>query len=260
MSASCNTCKKTEPQVQLKRCAKCSTTQYCSRDCQKSDWKAHKKICGKQAAEAAAAAATAPSPARASRPGSGPNSGPSSSKGLDQPVPDPFTRLDNGTYLHGRPEADVYRLLIDAYRLHVEDSYVHDGDVDEDSLYAGAPDGLAGFRRFLREVAAHPRLLPSWWTAEKQQECEEVGMKAGEWSDLRCAVEKQDIIDHYGDSRFPMQLRMFNEAVYGRAPGGSDGTAMRKMMAAMEGGGAGGPFAGMNMEMMDVAGLGARTG
>lgn len=32
----------------LKQCAKCNATPYCSRDCQKADWKTHKKICGKQ--------------------------------------------------------------------------------------------------------------------------------------------------------------------------------------------------------------------
>jgi hypothetical protein len=28
-------------------CAKCSTVNYCSRKCQKHDWKQHKKVCGK---------------------------------------------------------------------------------------------------------------------------------------------------------------------------------------------------------------------
>ncbi|KAF9770845.1 hypothetical protein IL306_011556 [Fusarium sp. DS 682] len=49
-----------------------------------------------------------------------------------------------------------------------------------------------------------------------------------------------DIIENYGDSQFPMQLRMFAEAVYGQAPGGTNGTAMRQMMVAMEHGRAGG--------------------
>lgn len=30
---------------QLKSCAKCKSASYCSRECQKSDWKKHKKYC-----------------------------------------------------------------------------------------------------------------------------------------------------------------------------------------------------------------------
>ncbi|KAI0373629.1 ankyrin [Pilatotrama ljubarskyi] len=40
---SCAVCQKSE--VQLKRCTRCLSTWYCSRDCQKSDWKSHKRTC-----------------------------------------------------------------------------------------------------------------------------------------------------------------------------------------------------------------------
>ena len=60
-------------------------------------------------------------------------------------------------------------------------------------------------------------------------------------------MEKGDVIEHYGDPRIPMQLRMFAEAVYGRGPGGSNGAGMRAMMVAMEGGG----MAGMNVANID---------
>ncbi|KAF4952093.1 hypothetical protein FSARC_12725 [Fusarium sarcochroum] len=240
--AACNTCHKAEPAVQLKRCAKCPTTQYCGRECQKADWKTHKKICGKQGSAAS---------------GSGGHinageMGESPSKGLDQPVSDPFARLDTGKYLHNRPEKDVYRLLIDAYRLRVEDIYNLEGEAEADSLYSGASDGLAGFKCFLSKVSKKKGLLPSWWTPEKQKECEEFGMDSSQWQDLRTAAGKQGIIDHYGDSRFPMQLRMFGEVVYGKGPGGSDGTSMRKMMAAME---TGDGFGGTKATTMDASSL-----
>ena len=35
----------------LKLCARCGGSAYCSRECQTSDWKQHKKVCGKKAAE-----------------------------------------------------------------------------------------------------------------------------------------------------------------------------------------------------------------
>lgn len=42
----CATCGKAESLVgRLKKCAVCHKTHYCSRECQKADWKKHKKIC-----------------------------------------------------------------------------------------------------------------------------------------------------------------------------------------------------------------------
>ncbi|CAB4035158.1 Stress-induced-phospho 1, partial [Paramuricea clavata] len=39
----CYYCKK--PENKLKQCTNCFTAQYCGRECQKSDWKNHKKVC-----------------------------------------------------------------------------------------------------------------------------------------------------------------------------------------------------------------------
>ncbi|KAL5587854.1 hypothetical protein FOVSG1_012990 [Fusarium oxysporum f. sp. vasinfectum] len=200
--AACTTCNKEEPAVQLRRCAKCSTTPYCSRECQKADWKAHKKICGKQADSFANANVHDPD-----------EMSQSPKKGLEKSVPNPFTRLDNGTYLHNRPEKDVYRLLIDTYRLRMDDMYNLEGQADGDSLYGGASDGLRGFQRFLRQASVRRGVLPSWWTPEKQQECEVLGMDPSQWQNLTRTTRKQEIIDYYGDPRFPMQLRMLGEAV-----------------------------------------------
>ncbi|KAM0322444.1 hypothetical protein ACHAQA_009511 [Verticillium albo-atrum] len=183
----------------------------------KADWKAHKKVCNKPGQPAAGAAGTELSPP----------------KGLEQPISQPFTRINNGTYLHDRPETDVYRLLLDAYRLRMDDDY-NAGEPDLGGLYGGNPDGLDGFQRFLKLAASREQLLPPWWTPSKQKACEELGMTSSEWNSLRHAVEKQDVIDHYGDSRFPMQLRMLAESVYGSGPGGADGTAMRHMMMVTE--------------------------
>lgn len=60
------------------------------------------------------------------------------------------------------------------------------------------------------------------------------GHRGNEWQDLKRRVDKSDIQDHYGDPKFPMQLRMFAESIYGSAPGGVRGDTMLAMMASME--------------------------
>ncbi|KAM6508112.1 hypothetical protein FALCPG4_018000 [Fusarium falciforme] len=225
MALACTVCKKTSAETSIKRCGKCTDTPYCSRECQKADWKVHKKICGKSTTPQSPLSDSPPGP---SRPVLSPP------KGLDKGIPDPFTRLDNNTWLHGRSETDVYRLLLEAYRLRTEDDYTMEGDVDFDSLYAGNPDGLPGFRRFLSAAERRAGLLPEWWNAEKRRNCEMFGMDEDVWQNLKCAIEKSDIIEHYGDPQFPMQLRMFAEAALQRGPGGQSGTPMRKLMVARE--------------------------
>jgi mitochondrial splicing suppressor protein 51 len=128
--------------------------------------------------------------------------------------------------MHERPEQDVYKLLIDTYRLRMEDNYNLEGDADADGIYGGARDGRQGFRRFLRLAEGRRGLLPSWWSQEKAAECEAVGMRDG-WSSLATALEKRNVIDHYGNPNMPMQLRMFGEQVYGRGPGGQSGAMIR---------------------------------
>lgn len=85
-------------------------------------------------------------------------------KGLEQANVKPFTRLDNGTWLHGRPERDVYRLLLDAYRLRASDDQIYKGESAAESIYAGKPGSLQDFQRFLDavETAREGALFPSW--------------------------------------------------------------------------------------------------
>ncbi|KAK3312848.1 putative MYND domain protein [Apodospora peruviana] len=115
----------------------------------------------------------------------------------------------SGTWLHDRPEKGVFRLLIDAYRMRMENNYMFDGDVDVDSIYSGEGNGGVAFCRFLEKLCVAFGLGGS-----------SVANPGGHWHSLQPCVEKADVIGHYGDPRFPMQLRMFAERVYGRGPGG----------------------------------------
>lgn len=118
----------------------------------------------------------------------------------------------------------------------MEDNYNLEGDCDEDSIYGGQPNGLAGFRRFLRLAERARGVLPPWWNSEKAAECAGLGMRDG-WSSLATAVEKHDIIEHYDHPRMPMELRILGEQIYGRGPGGQSGAMMVQLMKGTEGGG-----------------------
>ncbi|KAK1832039.1 hypothetical protein QBC39DRAFT_350018 [Podospora conica] len=171
-----------------------------------------------------------------------PSKAPSPPKGTDKPVTMPFARLCNNTWLHDRSEKDVYRLLIDAYRMRLDDLYTFEGVFDPDSIYAYAADGRKGsldsrkgFARFLDKAErTGGGILPPWWTAAKKAECIAMGIKGDEWQNLKHAVEKHDIQEHYGDPKFPMQLRMFTESIYGITPGGSRRDEMLAMQMKME--------------------------
>jgi splicing suppressor protein 51 len=223
---SCAACNKTadDSGIKLKRCAKCQTTEYCSRDCQKNDWKAHKKICASNASAIFA-------------------------------VAQPFHKLNSKTWMHDRPEADVYKLLVDAYRFRLEDDATMEGERAKDSIYGGANDSRVGFSRFLRKAEAKSGLLPSWWNKKKNAACMASGLRAepgNERGSLACVVKKSDIVEEYGDPLMPMQLRMFAEQVYGRGPGGQSGAMMIQMQMRAEDGG--GPRV-MDMEHTDRSSL-----
>merc|ERR1712000_798048 len=62
-----------------------------------------------------------------------------------------------------------------------------------------------------------------------------VGEGSG-WSDLNSALEKSDIMEHYGSATMPVQMRMFVESVHGRGSGCQDGSAMLQLQVMSESG------------------------
>jgi splicing suppressor protein 51 len=228
----CFNCKKGE--VPLKVCSKCKSAHYCSRDCQKTDWKQHKKNCAQAVPEAQSA--------------SNNTSSSNITQALDFKMDKPFHQLHAKKWLYGRPEKDVYKLLIDTYRLRMEDKYKFEGDVDADSIYSGVSSGVPGFRRFLRLAERKRELLPEWWSPAKSQAC--VAFASGQHNDYNVdhAVEKSDIVQQYGENTMPMQLRMLGEQIYGTGPGGQSGAGMMQMQMLAEVGGG-----GMRMSNLDVS-------
>lgn len=239
-TAKCANCAKPQSDsgLDLKRCAKCQTTRYCSRACQKTNWKIHKRVCASNAASADSQPPLEPAGTGNALPQTfpsprDPNGGGNNARALAVDVVKPFHRLNAKIWLHDRPQRDVFTLLIDTYRLRMEDDYKA-GEADSDSIYGGATDGRLGFRRFLR-LAEKERLLPSWWSREKADACINFGLSRG-WSALDCAIEKSDIMEHYGSPVMPMQLRMFGEQVYKIGPWGQSGASMMQLQMEVENG------------------------
>ncbi|KAL2066841.1 hypothetical protein VTL71DRAFT_1265 [Oculimacula yallundae] len=185
-AATCATCQKPQSDLPtpLKHCAKCKTTQYCSVDCQKSDWKIHKRTCGKSDHN------------NKHNPGfHGANA---------------LLGLTDDKYLHNLPEKDVFTQLVDCYRLRVEDEYNFQGAAG--GLYVGE-DPMPDFKRFLDLAEKRKGLLPDWWGIGKRRECEREAVR-GEWANIGQAVEKSDIVSHYGNPMMPMTLRVLGEKIY----------------------------------------------
>ncbi|KAK8069432.1 hypothetical protein PG994_006048 [Apiospora phragmitis] len=232
-----NSCKKTG--TDLKKCAKCHTTFYCSRDCQKVDWKVHKKVCNPNS-QNNLSDKIGPSNVTHNN-----TQEPSRTRSLDQPISKPYTRLHDRKWLHDRPEKDVYRLLIDCYRMRMEDKCKIDGRAEAGSVQAGASNLEQSFRRLLHVAEAKPDLLPPWWDDGKKEACVKLvrrsgGEDGGGWSCLSRAATKEEIIEHYGNPQFPMHLRLFGEQIFGYTPGsqGNGAQVIELMMMAMEAPGA----------------------
>lgn len=236
-SNQCASCgKAADSGVTLKRCAKCQTTQYCSRDCQKAHWKDHKKVCSKQASGLASASASASTSTSVPASATASGSAPGSARSLTVAIKKPFHHLNDRTWIHERPEEDTYKLLIDTYRLRMDDDFKFEGKRNTGSVYANASNGVEGFRRFLQLAESRDGLLPPWWSSQSAAQCEEVGKKTG-WSSLSQKADKSQILGHYGDSNMPMQMRMFGEQIYGTPPAGQPCAPILAAQMAIEGGG-----------------------
>lgn len=142
---SCATCNKiADAATKLRACTNRKTVDYCSRECQRADWKEHKKVWGfiPTGKSRNSTGTRRPTDATSNRHGHITNT----------------ARSANSPLLQGRPEAEVYSLLTDSYRLRIEDEYTFTGDVDVDSLYGGG-NPVKGFRRYLRKAESKRRPL-----------------------------------------------------------------------------------------------------
>ena len=147
--------------------------------------------------------------------------------GLDEPIETPWTRLETGTWLHKRPEKDVYILLIDVYRLRIHDAYK--------LRPSTPPPSFEGFEAFLKRLATQATdLMPDWWSDEKEAACLALAAESEGWSYLLRILNPDDCATHYAEFSFPFQLRMFAEAVVGPIEPGKSLAVLQKWLAFRE--------------------------
>ena len=192
---SCGKCHRSQADISLKRCAKCVNQWYCGRDCQRADWKTHKAIC------------ISPQQTDTQKPGQTTTY----FNAVPNVVGDIFKSICPDDYLHHLSEKNAFGQLIDCYRMRVEDDYVFAGDTR--GLY-NDDDPLLDFRKFLGMAETRVGVLPGWWSVKKRRECEKRAVNSARWDCLYYAVQKQDVIEHYGDPTMPMRLRLLAEKIY----------------------------------------------
>ncbi|KAI5463666.1 hypothetical protein BGZ63DRAFT_197246 [Mariannaea sp. PMI_226] len=215
------------------RCRKCQSA-YCSRGCRISNKRMHKKICTQLSKGVNYSANPARDKGRwKSAPASSEWSPP---KGLEQKTSVPFTKLQKRVWLHHRCKVDIYRIIIDAYRLRMDDDAVVDKNINSESVYGGHLTGIPAFRDFIDLARSREGLLPVWWRDKNRVECEAMALRTDEanWHRLRVKLDEDLIKEHYGDETFPAQLRIFAEFVYKTAVGGKSTYRIMKEMAFAE--------------------------
>jgi mitochondrial splicing suppressor protein 51 len=125
------------------------------------------------------------------------------------------TGKDPATYfpkLYGRTksEAEVYKHLIDVYRLRVEDDFNYGGYMH--GTHGNDAAGLLpDFRDFMTK-AERNGLLPNWWNEEKRQACEEAVI-GDPYSNIKAVIEKPDVQKEYGSPLMPMVFRTIADRV-----------------------------------------------
>lgn len=94
----------------------------------------------------------------------------------------------------------------------------------------GCGDPRRGFKKFLTMAENHPTMLPPRWSVEKRRACARSSTKG--WSNMTCAMEKSDIMEHYKDNSMPMQLRMVGQQIYGKSLFRQDAAPVRALLRA----------------------------
>lgn len=236
----CTYCKRRElpnprPDQKLKRCTRCRSAQYCSRTCQRADWKrGHQQRCSVGAIMVGNNYLDSLS---------------TEEMAMDQLIDAYRLRVEDeklycrrlrGRYATKHPDAQGnndeilqnafqdFRDFLDLAAAGLDNdeddsvsssspsSSSHDNDTDTNSASSPTPSSSSSVSTTTKNKQS---ILPRWWNAEKRACCEQRALNQSDdqntWSTLLRPAGKDDILDHYQDKSMPMKLRMLAERVYG---------------------------------------------
>jgi len=182
----CGNCLALGFQKPLKRCNGCRLVDYCSKECQKQHWSRHKAFCNMV-----------------------------QGKGMK-----------NGYLSRMKTPEEVFRVLIDSYRLRVELDFSHRGEghgvhadaegmaLPEGSVWAKG-DAMADFQRYL-DLAEEAGVLPEWWRFENRMECMAEAVDAKNEESIYKVIDQEELMTRYeGDVSIRNALCILAELIVG---------------------------------------------
>lgn len=199
-----------------KKCGQCLSAFYCSKDCQRADWKAHKVVCGgavppQQPTINVATTSEVTEVVALQASGKG-----KSTPALQTQVPKPFTQLKAKKWLFYRNEKDVYKLIVDAFRLRSwEDAEFANTYLLSMMHSEVAAEAKSDVFRASLKLAWRKGLLPEWWSPDDTEKLIQFALADESWGGHARPTEVLQLLERYGDPLVLLQLRIFAEQVYG---------------------------------------------
>jgi len=193
----------------VRKCSKCKTVAYCSKKCQSLDWKFHKKNCDTGVKFEGAWAPQVR--AKPDEPGKSGLMGLAFKTPYPDVKPNTIKEADSLKFLKDLPKKEVFKRIIDAYRLHCYEAYMNNGT--KKGIFKSPEDVLTYFTTFLWHVNRLTDILPPWWNFLTGVEFIPFATDEKSWWYIGHAVRNVEIRRMYKGSAVIWQLKAFNKKV-----------------------------------------------
>ncbi|KAH8601931.1 hypothetical protein B0O99DRAFT_203296 [Bisporella sp. PMI_857] len=124
--------------------------------------------------------------------------------------------------LHHRTASDVKCLLVDTFRLRVEDEMKFKGKLL--GINNNRSQCLSDFKTLLNLAESRKGLLPKWWNSSIRRDCEQFAVQEmqGQYKynghpegNIYSSTTEGRIQEHYADKNMAVKLRILGQRIYG---------------------------------------------